>query len=81
MYLALSPSASPEASLPLPVGTQLFTDHETRTQNIKEGIEGKPVGWYSDVFELIFPDLDRDQASRCKICEWKENGESTDKDE
>ena len=40
-------------------------------QNIKEGIEGKPVGWYSEVFDLVFPDLDLDQANRCKICEWK----------
>jgi ATP-dependent Lon protease len=45
-----------------------FTDAK---QNIKEGIDGKPVSWYSDVFNLIFPDLDRDQASKCKICEWK----------
>lgn len=40
-------------------------------QNIKEGIEGHAVGWYSEVFDLIFPDLDRKQANVCKICEWK----------
>jgi len=33
------------------------------TQNIKEGIEGKPAKWYSDVFNLVFPDLDREQAN------------------
>lgn len=27
-------------------------------QNIKQGIEGKPVDWYADVFELVFPDVD-----------------------
>lgn len=27
-------------------------------QNIKEGIEGKPVDWYKDVFDLVFPDVD-----------------------
>ena len=27
-------------------------------QNIKDGIEGKPVDWYKDVFELVFPDID-----------------------
>ena len=38
-------------------------------QNIKEGIEGKPVSWYSEVFDLVFgPRLDRDRASHM----WKE---------
>jgi Lon-like ATP-dependent protease len=40
----------------------------TLSQNIKEGIEGRPAKWYSDVFDLVFPDLDRDQANK----EWKE---------
>ncbi|RCI13825.1 hypothetical protein L249_8066 [Ophiocordyceps polyrhachis-furcata BCC 54312] len=40
-------------------------------QNIKEGIEGHAVGWYSEVFDLVFPGLDREQANKCKICEWK----------
>lgn len=31
--------------------------------NIKEGIEGKPASWYSDVFELVFPNLDKDAAN------------------
>ncbi|KAI9761080.1 MAG: ATP-dependent Lon protease pim1 [Chaenotheca gracillima] len=26
--------------------------------NIKEGIEGRPVKWYSDVFDIVFKDLD-----------------------
>jgi Lon-like ATP-dependent protease len=26
-------------------------------------MDGRPVEWYSDVFELIFPDLDRSKAS------------------
>ncbi|ORX99135.1 lon proteinase, partial [Clohesyomyces aquaticus] len=33
-------------------------------ENIKEGIQGKPVGWYHEVFNLVFPDVDRDSASR-----------------
>ncbi|KAI9171030.1 Lon protease [Paramyrothecium foliicola] len=41
-------------------------------ENIKEGIEGHPVSWYSDVFGIVFPNLDRDLAGKCKICEWKE---------
>jgi len=32
-------------------------------QNIKEGIGGKPVSWYSEVFDLIFPNLDRELAN------------------
>lgn len=32
-------------------------------QNIKEGIEGKPVDWYQDVFALVFPDVDAAQAN------------------
>ena len=34
-----------------------------RLQNIKEGIEGKPVRWYSDVFSGVFPNLDREAAN------------------
>lgn len=32
-------------------------------QNIKEGIEGKPVEWYSDVFNLVFPNTDATRAN------------------
>ncbi|KAL2021972.1 hypothetical protein VTK56DRAFT_6391 [Thermocarpiscus australiensis] len=38
-------------------------------ENIKEGIEGRPASWYSEVFDLIFPNLDREKANKCKICE------------
>jgi Lon-like ATP-dependent protease len=31
-------------------------------QNIKEGIEGHPVSWYSEVFDILFADLNRDAA-------------------
>ncbi|KAG9201915.1 ATP-dependent Lon protease pim1 [Epicoccum nigrum] len=37
-------------------------------ENIKEGISGHPVEWYSQVFDLIFPGLDKDKASKL----WKE---------
>lgn len=37
-------------------------------QNIKEGIEGHAASWYSDVFDLVFPDLDREAANN----RWKE---------
>lgn len=32
-------------------------------QNIKDGIEGKPVDWYADVFDLVFTDVDEAQAN------------------
>jgi Lon-like ATP-dependent protease len=40
-------------------------------QNIKEGIEGRAVTWYPEVFDLVFPNLDRAKANACKACEWK----------
>ena len=39
-----------------------------REQNIKEGISGHPVEWYSQVFDLVFPDLDKEKAGKL----WKE---------
>ncbi|CCC08182.1 putative ATP-dependent peptidase [Sordaria macrospora k-hell] len=38
-------------------------------ENVKEGIEGRPVCWYSDVFDLIFPNLDREKANTSRIIE------------
>lgn len=37
-------------------------------QNIKDGIEGHAASWYSDVFDLVFPDLDSKRANNM----WKE---------
>ncbi|GAD95871.1 lon protease [Paecilomyces variotii No. 5] len=37
-------------------------------ENIKEGIEGHPASWYSDVFEVVFKDLDKQAANHV----WKE---------
>lgn len=37
-------------------------------QNIKEGIEGHAASWYSDVFDIVFPDLDSGRANDI----WKE---------
>ncbi|KAI1377576.1 ATP-dependent protease La [Hypoxylon crocopeplum] len=53
-------------------------------ENIKEGLEGRPASWYSEIFELVFPNLDREQANRCKICEWKKEHDAkaeSEKDE
>lgn len=40
-------------------------------QNIKEGIEGRPANWYSDIFELIFPNLDQEKANTDKTSQYK----------
>jgi Lon-like ATP-dependent protease len=32
-------------------------------QNIKEGIEGRPVDWYKDVFEHVFPDVNEAEVN------------------
>ncbi|KAL9636576.1 MAG: hypothetical protein Q9164_002730 [Protoblastenia rupestris] len=32
-------------------------------ENIKEGIEGHAANWYSDVFDLVFPNLDKEHAN------------------
>ena len=32
-------------------------------QNIKEGIHGHAASWYSDIFDLVFPDLDPHRAN------------------
>ena len=37
-------------------------------QNIKEGLESHAVSWYSDVFKLVFPDLDSERGNNI----WKE---------
>ena len=37
-------------------------------QNIKEGIEGHAASWYSDVFDIVFPNVDPKRANNI----WKE---------
>jgi ATP-dependent Lon protease len=37
-------------------------------QNIKQGIEGHAVDWYSDVFDIVFPDVDAEHINNL----WKE---------
>ena len=38
-------------------------DADVTNQNIKEGIQGHAAGWYSDVFDLVFADVDVDKAN------------------
>ncbi|KAK3987824.1 mitochondrial Lon protease [Cladorrhinum sp. PSN332] len=50
-------------------------------ENIKEGIEGRPANWYSEVFDLIFPNLDHEKANKCKICNNRKSEESNKSDD
>lgn len=55
-------------------------------QNIKEGIEGHAVDWYSDVFDIVFPDakpeeinhLWKDALQKSKEGKEKDNDEDDD---
>ena len=49
-------------------------------QNIKEGLEGRPASWYSDVFNLIFPNIDREKANKTNYAP-EEKSETTSKSE
>ncbi|KAK5628367.1 hypothetical protein RRF57_004082 [Xylaria bambusicola] len=46
-------------------------------ENIKEGIEGRPASWYSEIFDLVFPSLDKEKANTCRISEGKKENESS----
>ncbi|KAI1430215.1 lon protease [Xylaria sp. FL1777] len=53
-------------------------------ENIKDGIEGRSVSWYKEIFELVFPNLDKEKANTCRIRKSKEDESSSnesDKDE
>jgi len=45
-------------------------------QNIKEGIEGRPVAWYNEVFDLVFPGVDAKAANNM----WKQQLKKDKKD-
>ncbi|KAM0563297.1 hypothetical protein ACHAPJ_001015 [Fusarium lateritium] len=47
-------------------------------ENIKEGLEGHAVAWYPEVFDLVFPNIDREKANKCKVCEWKAQQKKSD---
>ena len=46
-------------------------------ENIKNGIEGRSVDWYADVFDYIFPNLDHERANNL----WKEELKKPPKEE
>ena len=49
------------------------TAADSPSQNIKQDIEGRPVGWYKEVFDLVFPNMDRARANAV----WKDQLEQT----
>ncbi|KAG5984789.1 ATP-dependent Lon protease pim1 [Claviceps digitariae] len=49
-------------------------------ENIKEGIEGHAVGWYTEIFELLFKDVDRKKANKSRVAR-KKKDDKEDRDE
>lgn len=49
-------------------------------QNIKQDIEGKPVDWYSDIFDLVFPDVDHERVNKLWREQLKKSKEDKKKD-
>ncbi|KAI1369636.1 lon protease [Xylaria arbuscula] len=47
-------------------------------ENIKEGIEGHPASWYREIFDIVFPNIDREKANTCRI--QKDESSSSDSD-
>ncbi|MCJ1378266.1 ATP-dependent Lon protease pim1 [Xylographa soralifera] len=40
-----------------------MSDWTELPENIKEGIAGHAASWYSDVFEIVFPNLDAEEVN------------------
>ena len=41
-----------------------ISDWEELPDNIKEGLKGIPVGWYYDVFKVVFGDITKEYAAK-----------------
>ncbi|KAI9662876.1 MAG: ATP-dependent Lon protease pim1 [Bathelium mastoideum] len=50
-------------------------------ENIKQDIEGKPIEWYSDIFDLVFPNVDREKVSNLWKDQLKKSEDNDEKDE
>lgn len=64
--------------LPKVCGHRLDLSYEALTfcnQNIKEGIDGHAASWYSDVFNLVFPNVDTNEVNNL----WKAQLEEADR--
>lgn len=51
------------------------------SQNIKQEIEGKPVDWFSDVFKVIFPDIDAVRSSNLWKADLKKRAKEDKKED
>ncbi len=49
-------------------------------QNIKHGIQGHAVDWYSDVFDIVFPNVDAKEVNEKWKGALKEEGKSKKKE-
>jgi Lon-like ATP-dependent protease len=62
----------------------LELEADRSSQNIKAGIDGHAVSWYSEVFDILFADLDKDAAKRVwqkELSEDSKKKKSKDHDE
>ncbi|CAG8646561.1 15978_t:CDS:2 [Funneliformis mosseae] len=41
-----------------------ISDWEELPENVKEGLKGIPVGWYDDVFKVVFGNITKDYAAK-----------------
>jgi ATP-dependent Lon protease len=41
-----------------------ISDWEELPNNVKEGLKGIPVGWYDDVFKVVFTDITKEYAAK-----------------
>ena len=41
-----------------------ISDWEELPENVKEGLKGIPVGWYDDVFNVVFGDVTKEYATK-----------------
>ena len=57
------------------------TDADKVSQNIKIGIQGHAASWYSEVFELVFPNINREQANNIWKSQLAKKTESGDRPE
>ncbi|KAG9248460.1 lon protease-like protein [Calycina marina] len=50
-------------------------------ENIKEGIQGYPAKWYSEVFDLVFPNLDKTEANNVWKGQFSKKNDEDDEDD
>jgi hypothetical protein len=54
------------------------------TKNIKEGIEGHPAKWYSEVFDLVFPGISAEEGNnvwKAQLAKKESNDKASEEDD